>query len=827
MKYRYLLLIFLLPALGAQSQYRPQASSGEIRLKLKKLRTLGSVLYIAAHPDDENTLAIGYYANERKLTTAYLSLTRGDGGQNLIGGELRDKLGLIRTQELLAARRVDGGIQFFTRANDFGFSKGPEETLSIWDKEAILHDVLKVVRSFKPDIIICRFPPDSRAGHGHHTSSALLALEAFDKSDDPAVFPELAKKYGLWKPRRVFLNVSRFFNQNITESTPGVITIDMGGFNPLLGVSYPELSATSRSMHKSQGFGSRARRGYTPEFFELQRGDSVKKDLLEGIDLSWNRVKNGKSIDAAIQKAQGKFKDDQPWLIVPELLSIRSQISQLASSIWKDRKLSEVDELLRDCLGLYAEVTADHFFQSPGKTVSLSIEIQNRSGQAITFNKMTFPELEADSLVNKTVGAYQQLMVSFKRPIPSNTPMSPPYWLKEKHGTGLFTVSNPEFIGLPENPSALYGKISFTLNGSLLELSVPVLYKWTDPVRGEVYRPVEITPPVSIEPRKTVELFPTPGSKNIRVDVRALSFGRQEGTLRLVTPQGWKVLPDQVNFSLERRGAQSSFEFEVQPPVTSGEGLLQIVATIDGKEWQSSIEEIRYDHIPIQTLQPPSEVRLIRESIQVQAKRIGYVEGAGDEVAASLRSLGVDVIQLKNEEISAEALKSFDAVVLGIRALNANPEIRSIMPELLRYCENGGTLITQYNTSGDVAVDRFAPYPLTISRERVTEENAEVRILAYGHPALQFPNPIAAQDFNGWVQERGLYFPGKWDSAFIPLLSMNDKNEPERKGSLLIAKYGSGNYVYTGLSFFRQLPEGVPGAYKLFANLLSLKNAPH
>lgn len=826
MKKIYLFLFFAFSALASEAQFRHQPASGEIRLRLKKLASLGSVLYIAAHPDDENTLAIGYYANERLMTTAYLSLTRGDGGQNLIGGELRDKLGLIRTQELLAARRVDGGIQYFTRANDFGFSKGPEETLKIWDKEAVLRDVLKVVRSFKPDIIICRFPPDSRAGHGHHTSSALLALEAYEKSDDPSVFPDQVAQYGTWKPRRVFLNVSRFFNASINEKTPGIITVDMGGYNPLLGISYPELSATSRSMHKSQGFGSRARRGYTPEFFELQKGDSVRKDLLESINTGWSRVIGGKNIEALIFPLYEKFKDEQPWLIVPDLIKIRKQISSLAPDIWRDRKLAEVNALIIDCLGLYAEVTADHYNQSPGKMAEFSVEVQNRSNSEVTLLNIFLPELKNDSLFNKKILGGGQVVFNFKKILPISLSFSPPYWLKEKHGTGLFTVANPDLIGLPENPPALSARFVFRINEELLEYSVPVLYKSTDPVRGEVYRPVEITPPVSIEPGQAVEIFPDQKTKVIRVNVRALVSGTQNGLLKARVPAGWKVSPAEVSLSLNKKGAFETHLFEVTPPVAPGEGSFQISALIEGKEFQSAVGEITYDHIPVQTLQSSSEIRMIRSDIQYSARRVGYIQGAGDEIAVSLRSIGVEVTELKVSEITSESLKSFDAVMLGIRAINANPEITSILPALNSYCQDGGVVIMQYNTTGDLAVEKFSPFPLTISRERVTEEQSPVKILEPSHPAFNFPNKITTNDFNGWVQERGLYFPGKWDPAYTALLSMNDFNEPERKGSLLTARFGKGWFVYTGISFFRQLPEGVTGAYRLMANLISLKNVP-
>ena len=816
-------LLFLLAIQPAFSQYYRQPDASAIRLKLKKLNTLGTVLYVAAHPDDENTLSIGWFANERLMTTGYLSMTRGDGGQNLIGGELRDKLGLIRTRELIAARGVDGGRQFFTRANDFGFSKNPGETLRIWNKEVILSDVLKVIRSFQPDVIITRFPPDARAGHGHHTSSALLALEAFDLAANPEVLPDQVKQFGTWQPRRLYLNVSRFFDPNVNEKTPGILTIDMGGYNPLLGRSYNELSAESRTMHKSQGFGSAARRGYLPEFFLWQKGDSVRRDLFEGINTGWTRVNGGDRIEPLVKQVQEQFQDETPWTVVPALLKLRKAISDLDPGLWRDRKLADSDELLRDCMGLYAEVTADRYHQVSGESANLTLQVVNRSGVNMRFYGVSIPTVSLDSVFDMAIGRNVPFSLKLQRKLNAGLPNSDPYWLREPHQQGFFTVSDPAMISRPENLPAMKGVFRFLVEGEELRLEVPVLFKSTDPVKGELYRPVEITPPVTIDIDQPVLMFPDQSSREVAIRVTAVSGPVRSGTLSVSAPEGWTITPAAIPFDLEQQGSVKSFQFRLTPPATAAVGELRIRAMAGNVVCTTSIEEINYDHIPVQTLQPPAVVRLVRAPIARAGSRIGYVPGAGDDIPAALRSIGYEVTELK-EPLPASSLQGFDAIVLGVRAVNANPVIRSFMPALLKYAEEGGTLVLQYNTNFELASDRFSPYELKLSRFRVTEEDAQVRLIDTGHPVLNVPNKITPDDFNGWVQERGLYFPGNWAPQFKPVLSMNDTGEPAGDGSVLVAPVGKGFYIYTALSFFRQLPEGVPGAYRLFANLVSLRS---
>lgn len=806
-----------------------QPDAAAIQLRLKKLNVLAAVLYVAAHPDDENTRAIAYMGNDRLATAAYLSMTRGDGGQNLIGPELRDLLGLIRTQELLSARRIDGGTQFFTRANDFGFSKNVDEAFAIWGKDEILSDVVSVMRQFQPDIILTRFPPDARAGHGHHTGSAVLALEAFDLVAKPDYKPDQVARYGTWQPKRVYLNTGRFFDNTVNEGTPGVVVVNMGTYSTLLGQSFSEMAAESRSQHKSQGFGSPGRRGDSPEYFLYLKGEKADKDLFDGVNTTWSRLKGGDKVSPLIDQAIREYNPEKPYTIIPRLLQIQKQIAGLQASVWRNRKLHEVNQLIKDCLGLYVEVTTNQPWIAPGELVTSNFEVVNRSPIAVKLLAVTSQKLALDTTMDLALADNKLALFKTRRPIDPASGYSDPYWLREDHLQGLFLVPGPEYIGRPENGPAATVTCTFDVAGEKFEVQTPLVYKWTDPVKGELERPFEIVPPVLVNLSQPVFVFPDLSPKKVSLLVKSSSNDPVNGVAKLVIPTGWKTEPVSVPVALQKRGEEATLDFMVYPQ-PKGEGTFHLLAQVEtgGKTYDHAIQTIDYDHIPFQTLLPKAEASLVRVDVKKQGQVIAYIAGAGDETPAALRNLGYEVWEMKNEEVTASNLKKVDAVVMGVRALNTNERIRYFMPDLLNYVEQGGTLIMQYNTSFSMEIDRdkFSPYPLAVSRDRVTEENSAVRILAPDHPAMNFPNKITPQDFDGWVQERGLYFPDKWDPKYTPLLSMNDTGENPKDGSLLIAQYGSGYYVYTGLSFFRELPEGVAGAYKLFANLSSLGKQP-
>lgn len=816
----YCLLVFFLPSLSfAQPDHQPDAA--RIQLKLKKLNFLGSVLYMAAHPDDENTNVIAYLSNERLATTAYLSLTRGDGGQNLIGPEIRERLGLIRTQELLAARAIDGGRQFFTRAVDFGFSKSADEAFSIWGKEAVLSDAMKVVRQYQPDVIITRFPPDARAGHGHHTASAIVAGEVFDLAAKPEVFPGQVRDFGVWQVKRLYTNTGRWWNRTLDEHTPGVVSLDVGGFNPLLGKSYSEISALASSQHKSQGWGRRGERGYRLEFLEPVKG-APAANIFEGIDTTWNRVEGGAKIDALVVRALEAYAPEDPAAIVPMLFEIRKNIQGLKKSVWRDRKLRETEELIEDCLGLFMEVRAGSFQCAPGEEVRATVEILNRSGFPLELESLRAPRLGWDSAFAAPLANNRPVVTEIRSPLDKQAGFSDPYWLKAPHATGLYNVADEEMIGLPQNPPAVEFFATIRLADDTLALRRPLIYKWVDPVKGELWRPFEIVPAIAINLSENVLVFGTGAPRQVSLLVKSFSDMPQSGTLTLKLPKGWKADPAALSFSLPERGAEESGTVTISPSAGEYSGSISAVAIVEGKNYSQSLHTISYDHFPMQTLLPPAEAKAVRIDLKTEGELIGYIRGAGDEIPSALRNMGYEVWEMNNDEITPSNLRRLDAVVLGVRALNTNKRVRYFMPAVLDYARDGGTVVVQYNTNSRMETENFSPYPLTIGRERVTDETADVRILRPEHPVMNTPNKITQSDFEGWIQERGLYFPSDWSDEYEAVLSMNDKGETPKNGSLLVAPYGKGYYVYTGLSFFRELPEGVPGAYKLFANLVSL-----
>nr|WP_276499340.1 PIG-L family deacetylase [Pontibacter litorisediminis] len=816
------LLLLLQPPLQAQAP--PSSSATEVLQDLQKLNVLGRVLYVAAHPDDENTRLIAYLANEKLYGTAYLSITRGDGGQNLIGPEISESLGIIRTQELLQARRTDGGQQFFTRANDFGYSKNPAETFTIWDREQVLADMVWVIRKFRPDVMITRFPPDERAGHGQHSASAILAEEAFKAAGDPKRFPEQLKQVEVWQPKRLLWNtgVWSFRSQEEFEKYgKELLKIDVGGYNPLLGASYGEMAARSRSMHKSQGFGASAARGTSIEYLQHTAGEKAQQELFEGINTTWGRVKGGGKVQQVIQKAIDDFNPAKPAAVVPELLAARKELQKLPDGFWKQTKLQELEQVLQQAMGLYLEVAASDYAAAPGQPVTLQVEAINRSEVPVTLQGITYSFANADTTLNINLSHNEPLKYSSRKTLPQSMAYSQPYWLREKGTLGMFAVKGLHQVGRPENEPAATATFSLRVSGEPLQVHVPVVYKRTDPVDGEVYRPFVVTPPVFVNLREQVLMFANGEPKQVQVLVKA---GKQgvKGELKLDLPKGWRSTPATVPFDLAEKGAEQSINFMVYPPKKQQEAQLKAVATVDNKTYSQGLNEINYKHIPAQVTFPEATAKVVKLELEKRGEKVAYLMGAGDDIPTSLQQIGYDVTLLQDSDIRLNYLKQFDAVILGVRAYNTVDRLKYYQPTLLEYVKQGGNLIVQYNTSHALVMPNLGPYPLQLSRDRVTVENAEVRLLAPDHQVLNFPNKITKNDFEGWVQERGLYFPNKWSQEYTAILSANDPGEPALNGGLLVAKYGEGHYIYTGYSFFRELPAGVPGAYRLFANMISL-----
>jgi len=820
-----LLALMLTHGIRAFSQTNQPLSSADIVQALKKLNTVGSVLYVAAHPDDENTRLLAYLANEKKVRTGYLSLTRGDGGQNLIGKEQGEPLGLIRTQELLAARRIDGAEQFFTRANDFGFSKNPEETFSIWNKDSILSDVVLAIRRFKPDVIVCRFPTTGEGGHGHHTASAILAVEAFDAAADPKRFPEQLKYTDVWQAKRIFWNTFNFGTTNTTA--PDQLKIDVGVYNPLLGKGYGEIAAESRSSHKSQGFGSAKSRGSGLEYFKLLKGDSAKSDLLEGINTSWARLKGQEKIQKLIGDCIKKFNPQEPESSIPELVAIYKQIQSLDDSntmlaYWKKQKLKETETILLACAGLWLEATAADYTGIPGQDVTITAQAVNRSHSAVKLNSISFLQ-QTDSTTALTLKPNELYSFKHRERLPETMPFSNPYWLNEKHEIGSYHIASASLIGKPENDAA--AKVVFQI--SILDLNMPVtrglVYKYTDPVKGEVYRPFEVLPPATVNIPEKVFVFTDAAPKTIFITVKA-NAANVNGTLSLKGTEGWNISIKNPEFRLAAKGDEAIIEAVISAAKGAKDGRLDAAVSVNGKSYTKSIKRMEYDHIPYQFILSDAEAGLVNIDLKKTGLNIGYIPGAGDDVPAALKQVGYNVTVLNDELLSNENLSKYNAIVSGVRAYNTNDRLQVHYARLMDYVKNGGNLIVQYNTNNRIGpvVAKIGPYPFTIARDRVTNENAVVSFSNPKHSALNFPNVITQKDFDGWIQERGIYFATEIDKQYETVLTMNDPNEKPSEGSLIIGKYGKGNFVYTGLVFFRELPAGVPGAYRLFVNLLSL-----
>lgn len=820
-------LLLLLAGLITLAQQPKKPSSVEIYNQIQKLNFLGSVLYIAAHPDDENTRLISYLSNEKKARTGYLSLTRGDGGQNLIGPELRELLGVIRTQELIEARKIDGGEQFFTRANDFGYSKTPDETFDIWNKDQVLTDVVWTMRKFRPDVIINRFDHRSPGTtHGHHTASAMLSMEAFDLVNNPDQYTEQLQYVTTWQPKRIFFNTSWWFYGSREKfekaDKSNLAQMQIGVYYPSVGKSNQEIAALSRSRHQSQGFGSTGTRGEEMEYAEFLKGDKLKNkdDIFEGIDTSWNRVKNGKAIGDLLAKVQADFNFSNPSASIAQLVKAYDLIQKLDDSHWRAIKSEEIKEIIAACAGLYLEAAATTQQGIAGDEVDLKVETINRSNIEMQLKSIALPNatvpFEAKKLEPNKAVTYD-----FEVILPENTDLTAPYWLSEKGTVGMYAVNNQVDIGKPDIIRNVKAVFTVEIAGISILFERTILYKYNDDVKGEVYQPFDVVPVVTSSIAEKVYIFNTDKAKDITLKVVA-GKDNCKGSVRLEVPANWSVSPKQIDFSLPKKGQEQSVVFTVLPSKTTGEIILKSIVTIDGTAYDTEKTDINYAHISKQMVLKPAEAKALRLDIRTRNEKIAYIMGAGDEIPHSLMQMGYAVSVMKPEEISPDTLQSYDVVITGIRAYNVVNALAFKQQILLDFVKNGKTMIVQYNTLDDLVTKDFSPYPLKISRDRVTDENAEVRFLAPDHKVLNQPNKITANDFKGWKQEQGLYYPGEWDKNFTAILSANDKGENPKNGALLVANYGKGHYIYTGLSFFRELPEGVPGAYRLLANLIAI-----
>ena len=799
-------------------------TSSEIFEQLKKLNVLGSVLYIGAHPDDENNALLPFFAKEKLYRTAYLSLTRGDGGQNLIGDEQGIELGLIRTEELLAARKVDGAEQYFTRAYEFGFSKSADEALKIWDKEKILSDVVWVIRTFQPDVIIKRFPPDKRAGHGHHAASAILANEAFAAAADPTRFPEQLK-YGVkpWQAKRILWNTYNFGGNNTTSEDQ--LKIDIGGFNPLEGKSYGELGGEARTMHKSQGEGRPRRKGQSYEYFSLTAGEPLKNDLMDGVVTDWHRIDGGDKIELMINDAIKGFDISKPQALVPALVKIYQSIKTLPKDDWVNEKKEELQKIIEECSGLYAEATSSQPDVVQGDNLKVDFLLNEREDVRVTLKNISIENF--DSTSSTTLPLNQNIVFSKQLQVPATKKISQPYWLEYPLVDGTFEVKDQLLIGKAENDPPFVAKIIVNIDGEDFIINREVKYRYIDPVKGEVYQPIPVLPKIEVNYDKdnylslngkslatTAHLKSNLGALPVNVEVNQAYSDKWNKNPNSVQQASMALYEKNIINTFTPQSGNSNSTEEISASVKSGNEV-----------YDSYTKTIAYDHIPTITYFPKAKANLLQLDIKIIGKKIGYIAGAGDKVPQALEQMGYEVKILNESDLNVEYLKQFDAIITGIRAYNIYDYLTNRNDILMQYVQNGGNLIVQYLKSNQVGQQKVkvGPYPFQVnSGSRVTEENAEIKFLIPGSSALTYPNKITQKDFEGWIQERSTYQGVQVDTHYVMPIAMHDSGEEESTGSLLIAKYGKGNFVYSGLVFFRELPAGVPGAYRLMANLIAL-----
>jgi LmbE family N-acetylglucosaminyl deacetylase len=815
-----------------RSSFAAQPAPAAILQDLRSFSTFGSVLMVAAHPDDENTQLIAYLSRGRNYRMGYLSITRGDGGQNVLGPEFGEELGVIRTQELLAARRIDGGRQFFTRAIDFGFSKDYKETLGIWDHQQVLSDIVRVIRTFRPDVMVTRFSTLPGNTHGHHTASAILAVEAFKLAGDPKAFPEqLTGDITPWQPRRILYNGFGVGMNSANQLVPGAantksaLRIDISGKDPVSGDSFGVLAGRSRSQHKTQGFGNFGAGGGGAgprlESFQLLDGDPASKDIMDGIDTTWARVKDGGQIVPLIDSAIAQFNPNDPAASVRALLTIRSHLASLPADPVVDDKRQQLDRIITECIGLTVETTTPKAEVFPGETIALTHTATVRSNIPVRWMAVRSPSISQETGEPIDLKAGQPATRQASQTLPIQTPLSQPYWLREPGTPGMFRVDDAKLIGRPENPPSFPIEEVFEVGGQTLVIPDEPVAVTIDSAKGESRRRLEVIPPISLKVLSEVQLFPPGATREVEIEAAEFQPGAA-GEVQLDAPSDWKVSPPTQPIPAGAAGDRTRLKFTVTAPQQLETASIIARVSVNGVTYDNQRVEILYDHIPPILLQPPARITAVALDLATRGKKVGYIPGAGDSVAQALQQMGYEVSELDGTDLTPEKLNDLDAVVVGVRAFNVRKDLATHMPALFDYVAAGGNLIEQYNRPNGLQTNKIAPYDLRLSSERVTDEKSVVTFLAPQHPALNVPNKITAADFDGWVQERGIYFPTHWDSHFTPIIACGDPGETPLQGGLLIAQHGKGYFVYTGLVFFRQLPAGNPGAYRLFANLVSL-----
>jgi LmbE family N-acetylglucosaminyl deacetylase len=875
------LLAFVLVAAGlfvtARTDTRPapedRGATG-LALALRRLQTIASMLHTAAHPDDESTELLAYLARGQGARTAYLSLNRGEGGQNGIGPELWEGLGVIRTEELLAARKLDGAEQYFTRAFDFGYTRSAEETLEKWNREEILGDMVRVIRTMRPLVVVNGFSGTAQDGHGQHQIAGMLTPEAIKAAADPNRFPEQIAKEGL-QPWQVLKVYARRFGP--TSSGPRA-EFDVGVYDPVLGRSYAELAADGRSRHRSQDFGMIQARGSQPRSFprlesSVQAPDA-EKSLFTGIDVTITGVANfaggeGERMTPALArikelaaKALADFRIESPEAVAPhlaaglrEVRSLRATLTTLdpASRATVDGMLARKEQEFNDALakshGVIVDALSNTEIVTPGESLDVTTNLYIRTTSSEDDFKRIAPRIELVAPQNWRVEPLQgeqgqpsgqttflrvretpNFVQRFRALTPDNEPPTQPYWLTKPRTKDQFDWDSSMPRGLPFAPPIAHAKVELTLSGERVVINQPVEYRFADKTFGEIRRELKVAPALTLTVHPSLLIIPArsqpqmDGEREISVEITRNARKATNGVVKLVAPQGWKVVADDRPLSFTRQNEKTARTFKITPPAgATGAFDVRAVAEANGREYNTGYSVISYPHIESHFIYRPATTKVEVFDVKVASNlKVGYVMGSGDDGPEALRQMGVNVKLINAAELASGDLSVYDTIVLGIRVYEVNEDVIANNKRLLDYVSNGGTLIVQYNKN-EYANGNFAPYPVRMARgDRVTDENAPITVLVPDHPLFNFPNKITNEDWKGWTQERGLYFLSDWDARYTPLLASSDDPGNPLKGGQLIAQYGKGNYVYTAYSWFRQFPAGVPGAYRLFANLVSL-----
>lgn len=817
MRRAFTLCMSLLIGSLVMAQDHELKSTTEVYKDLAKLERGLRVLYLAAHPDDENTRLISWLENSQHIETAYLSLTRGQGGQNLIGDEKGDGLGVIRTYELLEARKVDGGEQFFTRAVDFGYSKSATESFAKWGREEVLSDVIYVIRKFRPHVIITRFPPTRRAGHGHHEASAILAEEAFEKAGMGDVFPEQFEQVQPWRPMTLYFNSSSWWRQELDTMTveqlraEKIHRVNIGEFDPLTGLGINEIASLARSKHRCQAFGTSRDRGERFEYLQLVKGDWTD-DLFESMKGMWYRAPEHK---AAIRSVIDAYDFTDP---AANLASVNQLIIPKISqrSLWAEDKdiaivREQLDAIRQNLLGVRLEVYADKEPVVAGEDYPVTVEAYNAGKESA---EIRFKHTLIDTSFTLEPGK----RITWKEELRSMEESSCPYWLRKPHGD-LYVFGSKEERGLAQ---LIDEQIPFTVKaaGDVMKGSTTVHRRWRDRSIGEIEQPMLFVPALTVTP--SIKSMVIPVGQEMQFEIEIVSHQSMKNcTPGFQSIPGWEIEIVDGGAKALTTGQAARLTVKVKPGADAkAADLMLAVGTPNGKADQM-VTNITYDHIPNKVIHEPAKVRLVPLNLDVPGGKVLYIEGSGDEVDEAMELIGYEVDRRSLSGITVDDLQSYKAVVTGIRAYNRNDDLKAYHPVLMNYVQQGGNMIVMYNTTYDLKLEQIGPYPLQLSRERVTEEGAKANLLKAKHPVFNTPNAISQADFDGWVQERGLYFAGEWDKKYTPLIAWRDSGEEEdAQGGLLVSDYGSGHYFYTGISFFRELPAGVPGAYRLFVNMI-------